>query len=135
MAERSVVHFLTQRSATGRASVSSSVEAVSGKLNHYYQTTGWLTRRLRQKRIWPMARSIRTGARVMVGIGGRSLTARSKRMEAADRAFFIDPTRELVVARASAWPADWVEKYDDQTHAFYEGVMAFVDAKSSGVRE
>ena len=51
------------------------------------------------------------------------------------QSIFIDPTRELVVARASAWPADWVEKYDDQTHAFYEGVMAFVDAKSSGVRE
>ena len=51
------------------------------------------------------------------------------------QSIFIDPTRELVVARASAWPADWVEKYDDQTHAFYEGVMAFIDAKSSSVRK
>ena len=71
----------------------------------------------------------------MVGIGGHLLIEPFRRMEAELQSIFIDPTRELVVARASAWPADWVEKYDDQTHAFYEGVMAFVDAKSSGVRE
>ena len=43
---------------------------------------------------------------------------------------FIDPTRELVIARASAWPADWIEKYDDHTHSFYDGLMAFIDARS-----
>jgi CubicO group peptidase (beta-lactamase class C family) len=46
------------------------------------------------------------------------------------QSIFIDPTRELVIARASAWPADWIEKYDDHTHAFYDGLMAFIDARS-----
>lgn len=47
------------------------------------------------------------------------------------QSIFIDASRELVVARASAWPADWVENYDDQTHAFYDGLMAFIDARAA----
>lgn len=50
------------------------------------------------------------------------------------QSIFIDPSRDLVVARASAWPEDWVEKYDDQTHAFYDGLMAFVDSKSTSAK-
>ena len=51
------------------------------------------------------------------------------------QSIFIDPARELVVARASAWPEDWVEKYDDQTHAFYSGLSAFVDSKFSAAKK
>lgn len=51
------------------------------------------------------------------------------------QSIFIDPARELVVARASAWPEDWVEKYEDQTHAFYDGLMAFVDSQSTSAKK
>ena len=47
------------------------------------------------------------------------------------QSLYIDPARELVVARARAWEADWVAVHDDQTHAFYDGLKAFIDARAA----
>jgi CubicO group peptidase (beta-lactamase class C family) len=51
------------------------------------------------------------------------------------QSIFIDPSRELVVVRSSAWPTDWVEVYDNQTHEFYDGLMEFIDANVSEAPE
>lgn len=45
------------------------------------------------------------------------------------QSIFISQAHDLVISHASAWESDWVKSHDDEWHAFYDALMAWLETK------